>query len=120
MKIVGNTLETLHNFRHKHIASRILEDPFLATKVALALRPNVKLQLLYLDVNETFYLVESTTSMAHSLIYNDGAIVVHEWSPIDVVALKQSYDKPGFDNYFQMLINNTAQAIVDQQNVQKA
>jgi hypothetical protein len=22
----------------------------------------------------------------------------------------QSYDKPGFDNYFQLLVNNTAQA----------
>ena len=37
-------------------------------------------------------------------------MIVSEWSTVDFIALMQSYDKPGFDNYFQLLVNNTAAA----------
>jgi hypothetical protein len=115
MKIIGNTLETIHNFRHKYVPERVLDDPFLAARATLAVRDNVTLQLLYLDTNNTFYLAESTTSMAHGLQYNEGAVVVREWTPADFVAQKRSYGQPGFDNYFQLLVNNTAEAILEQQ-----
>ena len=110
MKIIGNTLETIHKFRHENVSQRFVSDPFLAANAALGANRNIKLQLVYLDTNETFYLVENTSSIARSLQYNDGAIVVSEWSTVDFIALMQSYDKPGFDNYFQLLVNNTAQA----------
>lgn len=110
MKIIGNTLETIHKFRHENVSQRFVSDPFLAANAALGANRNIKLQLLYLDTNETFYLVENTSSIARSLQYNDGAIVVSEWSTVDFIALMQIYDKPGFDNYFQLLVNNTAQA----------
>jgi hypothetical protein len=115
MKIIGNTLETIHNFRHKYVPERVLDDPFLAARATLAVRDNVTLQLMYLDTNDTFYLVESTTAMAHNLQYNDGAIVVRQWSVSDFVAQKRAYGQPGFDNYFQLLVNNTAEAISEQQ-----
>jgi len=58
MKIIGNTLETIHKFRHENVSQRFVSDPFLAAKAALGANRNIKLQLLYLDTNETFYLVE--------------------------------------------------------------
>ncbi|KRN45813.1 hypothetical protein IV50_GL001400 [Weissella viridescens] len=42
--------------------------------------------------------------------YNDGAIVISAWHATDIIGLKQSYNQPGFDNYFQMLVQNTAEA----------
>ena len=110
MKIIGKTLERIHKFRHENVSQRLVSDPFLATKAALGANRNIKLQLLYLDTNDTFYLVENTSSIARSLQYNDGAVIVSEWSTVDFIALMQSYDKPGFDNYFQLLVNNTAAA----------
>ena len=68
MKIIGNTLETIHKFRHGHVSKRWLDDPFLTSTVALGANRNIKLQLLYLDTNDTFYLVESTSSML--ILYN--------------------------------------------------
>jgi len=110
MKIIGNTLETIHKFRHGHVSKRWLDDPFLTSTVALGANRNIKLQLLYLDTNDTFYLVESTSSIAHSLQYQDGAISVSEWSPADFAGLLRSYNQPGFDNYFQLIVTNTAMA----------
>jgi len=111
MKIIGNQLETIHKFRHENVSDRAVNDSFLSPLASLTTVNNIhRLQLLYLDTNDTFYLVENTTSMAHSLMYKDGAIVVHEWSPADLVALIKSYAAKGFDNYFQILINNTAES----------
>ncbi|MDR3190228.1 MAG: hypothetical protein LBT80_03360 [Lactobacillaceae bacterium] len=111
MKIIGNNLETIHKFRHENISERLMNDPLLASVVGLTTANNPhRLQLLFLDTNETFYLVDNTSSMAHSLIYQDGAIVVREWSPADIMALLRSFEGHGFDNYFQILIINTAEA----------
>lgn len=114
MKIIGNTLETIHNFRHNYVSERTTIDPFLPAKAALSAGQNVKLQLLYLDVNNTFYLVENTAAIAHHLQYEEAAVVVREWAPADLLAEKRSYNQPGFDNYFQLLVQNTAEAISEQ------
>jgi len=117
MKIIGNTLETIHKFRHDNVSQRLVSDPFLATKAALGANRNIKLQLLYLDTNDTYYLVENTSAMSRALQYNDGAIIISEWTTVDFIALMQSYDKPGFDNYFQLLVNNTVLARSAQKSV---
>lgn len=110
MKIIGNTLETIHKFRHGHVSQHWLNDPFLTSTTSLGANRNIKLQLLYLDINDTFYLVESTSAMSHSLQYQDGAIIISDWSPADFAGLLRSYNKPGFDNYFQLIVTNTALA----------
>ncbi|MCM0583311.1 hypothetical protein H9L19_01845 [Weissella diestrammenae] len=111
MKIIGNQLETIHRFRHDNVSDRVINDSILGSLAGLTTVNNIhRLQLLYLDTNDTFYLVENTSSMAHALTYNDGAIVIHEWSPADIVALMKSYDAHGFDNYFQILVHNTAES----------
>ena len=122
MKIIGNTLETIHTFRHSYVSERMVIDPFLSAKSALAASQNAKLQLLYLDVNDTFYLVENTTAIAHYLQYDEAAVLIREWSPADFIAQMRSYDRPGFDNYFQLLVQNTAEAVSEQDahNVTKA
>ncbi|MBC6498477.1 hypothetical protein H7R52_06580 [Weissella confusa] len=48
MKIIGNTLETIHKFRHENVSQRFVSDPFLAANAALGANRNIKLQLLYL------------------------------------------------------------------------
>lgn len=65
MKIIGNTLETIHKFRHSHVSKHWLNDPFLTSTASLGDNRNIKLQLLYLDINDTFYLVESTSAISH-------------------------------------------------------
>lgn len=111
MKIIGNNLETIHKFRHENISERFLQDPMLSVMAGLTTANNPhRLVLLYLDSNKTFYLVDNTSSLAHALTYSDGAIAVREWSPADLMALIRGYPGGGFDNYFQILVNNTAEA----------
>ncbi len=102
MKLLGNTLEKIHKFRHDHLPSHRLP---VRTN-----HPYARLSLLYLDTNDTYYLVDNASAIFHSLHYNDGAIVVSEWIAAELAGLKKSYAQPGFDNYFQMLVQNTAEA----------
>ncbi|MBX4173391.1 hypothetical protein [Weissella viridescens] len=108
MKVIGNTLENIHKFRHENIRDK--RSGILPTKSSLVKNPYAQLSLLYLDTNDTYYLVDASSAIAHSLQYNDGAIVISAWHATDIIGLKQSYNQPGFDNYFQMLVQNTAEA----------
>lgn len=106
MKIIGNTLENIHKFRHENIRDK--RSGILPTKTALVNNPYAKLSLLYLDTNKTYYLADASSAIAHALRYSDGAIEITSWSATDLIGLKNSYAQPGFDNYFQMLVQNTA------------
>ncbi|MBM7617991.1 hypothetical protein JOC36_001585 [Weissella uvarum] len=108
MKIIGNTLENIHKFRHENIRDK--RSGLLPTKKALVKNPYARLSLLYLDTNDTYYLVDASSAIANSLRYQDGAVEISAWTATDIVGLKQSYAQSGFDNYFQMLVQNTAEA----------